>query len=698
MVEKKNKNICDFYHKSEMQTTKLFKQFALYSGEDGANHKKILAFSGSDLKESPDFFLKKIQSSGYSLLALDVKAIELASISNLPYTIINDWLDTKMLHKIRDIAWEFENNWYKPVQESFTSSGICWPEFDHDAMNNFWLDVITSYVLVDTFRDLKIEELMIIKQEIPVPMVYRQGNGVYKIIWENEMSDVLNIINVKRQRDDKKSSNNPSNRLQYLFNKKIEFQKLLKRGSSQKNLDLMIKKGIENFIFFPIDYLISSLSSFITSYQKLTGKIVFFASDTELSRSKDLIHDLIMTFPGYAVIISQKREKLRGYQITKKLKIPAITVKDNYRTPSDIKEKFLNGYQELLKSKNKALECKIFTLFQFHFYYYCQFRWPTLDREFNDYLNLFSQCPPKILIGASVNRPNWLIPILAAKRCGIKTLSIPHAVGQVIPTEEFPLTIKNHLFDFELCYNEITKKYLNSFCTNNKSKKIICKNCTDTYSHQGRFIKPNYPQKSWNVLVVFTPTTYMNPNIKYPPIYPYNKNPKIQMDIIRKMQSPPKDFKEKISIKFKVHPYSSELELFYALGRDTFNALLPVESELQPILNETDIVIGANYNGSVITHALLNLKPVVLLNNDKLFDRDYKGSEIYFSLFNNSIKYVHTIDELWDLIRRYFTDPSFAEEMKKDVSIFAKEYLDNSNYPTIGCILEEILKNEKDDY
>ncbi len=657
--------------------------------------KKIFAFSHSDLDGYPDNFLLELHKKGYHLLALDVKAIELVSSYNLQFTIINDWLGTKKMLEIKNFAQVCEDNWYKPVHETFTSSGICWPEFDHLLMNSFWLDSITSIELVDIFREKKIEEVMIVKQESLTPIVYRKGNGVHKKIWENEMPDILNIIDNKVKQDNIKTTYKSSNTLQYILREWNECLNSLKRSSSLKNMLSLIKNNLIKYLKFLFNHSISVTSSVYTSPKELTRKIAFLASATELSRSKDLIHDLITTFPENVVIISNQMEKHGAYQITKKWKIPVIKAPEKPSDSSDLGDQFFNGYLKLINSPNSDIERKILTNLQFHFSYYCQYRWPILDCQFNDYLRLFSQNPPKILIGASVTRPEWLIPILAANRCKVKTISIPHGFWHERKPDTYPLTTYSSLFDYDLYINPISKKYLQHITGIVNKNLIACKNCTDIDSHQMRQLKPNFSQKSWNVLFLFTPTTFAEPGEKYHPIYPFHKNPKIQMDVLKELANPPGDLKGRISIKFKVHPNISELELFNALGDSVKKHLLPIDSELQSVLGDSDVVIGINFMSSAYIHALNNDKVVIALLNDTLFERRYE-KVLSLNLFKNGIKSVYTYKELWNLIRQYFTNPDLAEEMKKDVSVFAKQHLDNSNYPTIGCVLEDLLKDEKE--
>jgi len=618
------------------------------------NKNKIFAFFGSDLKGYPDNFLEGLFEDGYEILALDVKAISHASVHNVPFSIINDWLDTESMLEIQDIALCCENNWYNPVHGEFTSNGICWPEFDHFAMKNFWLDTITSIKLAEAFRSNDLEEVLIVQQEYAVPMVFYKGCGILKNLWEKELTAILKGIEPKGS--------------QFIPGPKFALMDKIQE------------------IFRILISLVYSPSA------NPTGKIAFLASYTELSRSNDLLTDLTKTFPKDIVIISHQISILGAYKVSKKWKVPVIRAPENNYIPKNLVDKFLGAYQNLIKTSNSKVREKILVNLKFHFLHYCQNRWPQLENMFNNYLTLFSKNPPKLIIGAAVNKIEWNLPVLAAKRCGIKTLSIPHGIWSYRPTEDFPLTIQEPLFDYDLYLYPILKEFLNQFSGIKENNLIACKNCTDINSHKTYIIKPEFSENSWKILALFNPATYDYPNAEYPPIFPANKNPKIQMDAIKIFNTPPDDLKEKLSIKFKVHPNYSELELFYAIGDDVLKDVLPTNTQLQPVLEETDLVIGVNYFGSAFFNALKNNKPVILFYSDEFFEKSLKKEGWPFEILGNDIIIARNSDELWNIIRKFFTDTAVSEQIRLNASLFSTQFLDNSNYPTVGNVVEELIQ------
>ncbi len=452
------------------------------------NIKKLFVFFGSDLNGYPNNFLNDLHTKGYEFLALDIQAVECVSLCHLPFMVITDWLDTKTMIEIQDIANNCQHNWFKPIHQEFTSSGICWPEFDHHAMKEFWLDAICSLKLADAFRGSNLEEIMIIKENNPTPTLFYEGCGIHHNLWEIELGDILNIIDSKESVDSINNNRIFQKKLYPIFLKVIEFINALQNNTSLKNKIKITIDSIFRVISILLVRIRFPLGRLYLNTDDLNGKFAFLASSTELSRSEDLLHDLKSTFPKNVVIIPNKMDKLAAYLVSKKWKLPVIQAKQKNNICNNLSEKFSNAYTELVKLTENQTINKILKALPFHFLYYCNYRWPMLDRDFKNYLHLFSYKPPKLLIGAHLYHAEWIIPILAAKRCGIDTISIPHGFVQVSHNYNLFLTTKKSLFDYILYVYPLQKEIFKYDSYINETRFIPCKNCTDINSHQVRII------------------------------------------------------------------------------------------------------------------------------------------------------------------------------------------------------------------
>jgi len=602
---------------------------------------KLFAFFGTDIEGYPDDLLYKLFLEDYFIIALDSKAIEYASKFPIPFTIITDWINTDDLLKIKDNAWHCEVNWFQENRDGFSINEICWPEIDHNAMHYFWLDALLSLRLSEIFIRCDVKELLLIDQNRAVPMVYYIEGSVCKSIWLNELKG----------------------RVRFIESKRIE---------SPIQTRYIIPNHIKPLLYSPKEFL--------------NDKIVFFASGIEIGRSKDLIQDLISSFPKQVVIMPNNINDMDLISLMNRGSIPVISPLIPYSEDALIAKNFFNNYQQLMyKSKGKIWE-KILAILPFHFEYYCNYRWPKLNYEFQHYFINFSKYPPRLIIGAILNMTEWHIPILSAQQLGIKTLSIPHSIS-VNPSKH---VIKSDLifrFDFHLHIDKLSREVIKKTISIPENKFLPCNNCTDINSHKMRCLSPNYRKDVIKILVLFSPTSlYIYPTTQSRLIYP-NKNPRKQIESIIHFYEISKDFAEKIDIKFKVHPGFSELELFNVTNKDLSDYLLPVDAELEPIIQESNLIIGVNFYSSALINIIKSKKPIVNYINDEYFQSDMERSSNILEILKAHIMILHSKEELKSFIMKILYNPFILEEMKVNITLFSEKYVNNQNFLPISAII-----------
>jgi hypothetical protein len=158
---------------------------------------------------------------------------------------------------------------------------------------------------------------------------------------------------------------------------------------------------------------------------------------------------------------------------------------------------------------------------------------------------------------------------------------------------------------------------------------------------------------------------------------------------LRALASPPSDITQRLFLRIKVHPKRPELELFAAVGGQLSQKVLPINCELRSALHETDLVVAVNYYGSALVHALRSGKPVILFYTDSLIGET--GRTESAKLFFPAGTLVKNATDFWSLVREFFTHPDLAERMRLKTQDFCRENLDDSNYPSIGEVLDSIL-------
>jgi len=609
---------------------------------------KIFAFFGSDLDGFTNEYLTSLIDDNYIFLALDSRAIELVSQINVQYTIISDWFNDSELIEVKNIAFECEINWYSPLKESFSSNGICWPEIDHAAMSNFWLDGILSLKFTDIFLEKKITSLMIVSQNEREHVVYYWRGSICKYIWESKLGSII--------------------------------KKIKPKGAEKNRIE---KKENKISKYYPLLFSPNTI---------IKDKNVIIASDIEFGRINDLLCDINHMNPNDNVIIPFKvyEENIPKYLL--KWKIPIISPIQKKPINHEIRIRFLESYSALTSlSIGKKWEYLLKNL-DFHFKYYCEYRWPMLDCLYSNYHELFLHNKPRLVIGTFLNITEWYIPILAAKALKIPTYSIPHAIDSTYKKNGMYFELIRY-FDFHLYLHPFIEKSFSSSSYLFKDQFIPCKNCTDLNSHVLIDTDPKFGSSKIRILVLFSPTSfYIYPDMKSRLIFPV-KNAKTQIYNINLFNDLAKKFSNKLSIRFKVHPGFSELELFSASASETYEKLLPINSNLLSILDETDLVIGINYSGSALIHVLNHKKPYINFINDGLFKESIFKTDSLLNFLNPYILTLSTRREIFSFIETVISDPSILKQMENKLYSFYTEFLDNSSFLSIG----EIIKNKTEE-
>jgi hypothetical protein len=152
---------------------------------------------------------------------------------------------------------------------------------------------------------------------------------------------------------------------------------------------------------------------------------------------------------------------------------------------------------------------------------------------------------------------------------------------------------------------------------------------------------------------------------------------------------PPSDIAKQISLKIKVHPGYPELELFFVVNHGLSEKILPRNSALKPLLKEFDLVVFVNWFGTEIIHILRAGMPVIFFWTDSLFVK--KKLFHYLEWFLKAGILTRTPDDLWNVVRKFFTESIFAKHMRLQAQEFPQTYMDDSQYPDIKDVIEQIL-------
>ena len=171
-----------------------------------------------------------------------------------------------------------------------------------------------------------------------------------------------------------------------------------------------------------------------------------------------------------------------------------------------------------------------------------------------------------------------------------------------------------------------------------------------------------------------------------------NRNARMQINAISDLIEISNIFSNDIEILFKVHPGFPELELLHSAAEESKITIFPVNSGLEQILREVNVVIGINYYGSGIINTLINNLPFINYVNDELYEFSYRKMSAAPEMFDEGIFTIRSCTELKKFIRDSISNPTVLEQIILNEQKFTAKYLNNSNFPIFSAIIDNILK------
>lgn len=608
------------------------------------NTPKILAFFGSDIKEIGIKFLRRMHTDGYTLLALDVPAIGLVSKAGLSYTVIDDWVDSKIMRLVFKKTLYCQRRWFESARKEFTIEGICWPEFDREAMHWFWFSVILADAFAGILRMCKCQDLRFFQHSIQRPALFYYPSDVVSVFWQKELKGKIKVFKPLR--------------LSF-------FDRLFCYARTQ------ICKGI-------------NLNKRVTLKSKISpsvfaGKIVLVFNSGEFHRFTPIIKQLKRGFPGkVAAAILSDNQKATA-KIGVKWSIPVVCGPPFLPADAKLAKKFLTGYRKSLKAaKGRSWE-KALKYLDFHFGFYCKQRWPKLTADFRFWHRTFKRWRPKAVIVSSLFDAESQLPGETARKLDIPTFSIPHAGA----TSKAWDSVSEYIL-----YSFNTQKITHRQAGISTDRLLPCAELFAKNEYSTFPLKLNFNKSKLRVLII----TY---GISFKDCFIPNIGPRTQLKALEVLNNPPPDIAKKTQFFIKVHPNPNyaDLELFEAVGNSLRKKVLPVDSNLHSIISGCDLAILVNSTGSALINILRAGKPVIY------FWTDYRSprTDIFYDIFFSSGMVARNAEELWHLIRSYFTNLKLAKKMRLKAERFHQKYLDDSNYPSISEVIKRVLAKKRND-
>jgi len=620
---------------------------------------KVALFFGTDLvgRNGPRF-LRRTHQRGYRLVALDSSAMALATRVGAPYTVIDDWLEPERFVSALETAIDCERNWFKPAREEFTVDGICWPDIDRYTTNWFWQNAILSLELVEAFKTRGCNDFIFFRNFFRRASIWNGGSDVCNAIWESELPGKVNLLIRREPLHPRFWSDTVA--------------------AGLKRVGALFKKPGAKASFSALPFPVESLA-LVLGYE-------------EALRLNHIVEQLKADFPGRVAAVMGGPYAEASEKTTARWAIPVrlsatwplsswVAAFPSWLLPKvdrDLEARFLHGYEKALAaSAGKPWEKPLRRL-GFHFKYYSKYRWPKLHtHNFRFWLKLWEDIRPAAILVTSRSDTVFILACEAAKRLGIHTLVIPHAgTGRYY---------KDLIYGDSILYGSLLQRTHYERSGLPASRLVGCKGLLARDEYPVKPLKPFSSDTKWRILVLVEPTGEGPQLIRY-------FSPRAQLKALRAVADPPADISDRIELAIKVHPSNSDLEIIEAAGGAVAAKVMPIASDLRFALNETDLVVAINFSGTAVIHCLLVGKPVIFFVTEK--EPMLKRPDIPRDLFAAGTTIARNPDELWALVAGFFTEPGLAESMKLKAAKFARENLDDGEFPSLTDVIKNSLPSK----
>lgn len=603
---------------------------------------KLFIFFGTDIERYGHKFLQESHSQGYTLLPLDSSAVGFTRGAKLPFGLIDEYVGLDALLRSRLEAAEFYRNWFKPAGSEFTSDDICWPEFDLEAMRWFWQDVAITFELAEAFQRRGGSQLQFFHQEVLRPSVFYYRNDIHAVILNQLFPNKALPVSIPEAK--------VKNSIDYFSRMRITFDDT--SGRPLYNPDIF------------------------------KDRIVLAFNPGESYRFGHVIEQLTREFPGEVAIMLIFPSSAHEKKLSEKYSIPVVSPRQLDFMEPEYQSRFFNGYNKLIQNTSGRLGWTINVL-KYQFDNYCRYRWPAFVSNFHTWLNLWKRIRPKAVVVSALNDGESQLPAEAANRYDIPTFSIPHAAAFVI--EKTSKVVSKYVL-YSLGHQK-THFRKNGVAPD---RLICCRNLRAINEHPVVVRESFGEKKNWRILALMNPTkidSVINPTIE----------PSKQIEALKILDKPPADIAGQISLIVKVHPGFPELELVSSVSSSLTKKILPPDTDLQTVVEQVDLVVAVNYFGAALVQVLCSGKPVIFLTTDRLM-KAIQSIDPNYNIYSlpSTFNTVGTGKELWDAVRRHFTDGQYAQQMRLQSRQFYQENLDDSKYPTIGRVIKEVLSKSQD--
>jgi hypothetical protein len=614
--------------------------------ESNEGDQKVFAYFGGDLQgEDPNCLAGNV-ADGYTLLALDAPAISAAAGAGLPFTLIDDWIDTDARRHARERADECLRGWYESARDAFTVDGICWPEFDRHALFYFWQEVFVALALADSFRKRRIAALKFFQYDPKRPCIQNSEADISRSIWQKRLPDLAEVILKPKPA----TLSTPK--------KRSLWQRAVRYGKRRVGTMLRLAWPVREPEVAPV---VAS-----DPVEGIKERIVLACYDFEFFRFELVIGQVVEAFSGRFAGVIANPDNFVAPGIADKWNFPVMHGPFIHTGPEpDLQELFTAAFRQAESESTGSPWHEPLQLLGFDFEYCCTRRWPFLVMNYRKWCQLWKQALPLAVIVSTNLDSESQLPAAAARTLGISTYAIPHGAADVIPDN---LISGETIF----CEDLLQKKVWCAIGIAGERLQL-CRGVVPASEYLVRPVSVAVGNDRCHILALTESLSWSSRIM--------GGSHKAQLQALSILAEPPGEIRDDIHVSVKLHPHHSESELLTAVRGDLRENVLPLDSDLITLLSDTDLVVSVNYLGSALVHVLRATKPVIFLWTDPLIG--YLIGQEYGDLFRNAGVVARTGEEFWKLVDDFINNVDCASSLRARACSFCGMFLDNSDQRTI---------------
>jgi hypothetical protein len=288
---------------------------------------------------------------------------------------------------------------------------------------------------------------------------------------------------------------------------------------------------------------------------------------------------------------------------------------------------------------------------------------------------MFQTYRPAAVITSTLEDLESQLPCIAANKCNIPTISIPHGSGKT-------RNVNKIRSSYVMCSHR-TQSIPIEMSGYPKTKILYCKGLfTEEYPFQNTLIN-----KKKDILVILALT---NP-IGWGNGMAIFTSPKAQIEALKCLSKIHIYSGKKIEVYLKVHPNWPDISIINYSNHDLLKNILPINSHPADAINSADLIVAINYCGGALPFATELGKPLIFLWLDKLIGKS--EPLLYVEHWKNAGIVLNDVNEFWKNVKEFIINAKFQKMLEEKSTLFYKNYLEDKNYPTFSFQLKHIITN-----